>query len=101
MANAQKHRSVSFKYFITISGQERQVCKKALQALLEVGKGKLDYMGSRLCQGNADVPSQQGKHSNRPTKTSEVQVDQVIEHIQMFPSESSHYSRNQILTENT
>ena len=95
MANAQKHRSVSFKYFITISGQERQVCKKALQALLQVGKGKLDYMGSRLCQGNADVPSQQGKHSNRPTKTSEVQVDQVIEHIQMFPSESSHYSRNQ------
>lgn len=35
-----------------------------------------------------------GKHANRPHRTSNEAVQEIIDHINSFPAETSHYSRN-------
>lgn len=89
--SADKHRQLSFRYFVTVNRRIR-VCKKALQALYQVSRGRLNGIAERICQGTAATPSRQGKHKNRPNKTPEAQIQQVVEHIGLFPAESSHYS---------
>jgi len=90
----RRHRHTSFHYFIRVGSDERHVCKTAVENLYKVSKGKLDYLASKIPAGNANTPSMQGKHRNRPKKTSDVQISQIKEHTAMFPAESLHYSRN-------
>lgn len=56
---------------------------------------KVRNIQSQLKSGQA-VPSPccQGKHTNRPHKISEEVIGFIVDHITMFPSEQSHYSRN-------
>jgi len=94
LLEAKKHRKTSFHYVIRVGTEERQVCKTAVQSLYKVSKGKLDYIAMKIAAGTANTPLMQGKHGNRPKKTSDIQIQQVTDHIGLFPAESSHYSRN-------
>ncbi|CAH2009647.1 unnamed protein product [Acanthoscelides obtectus] len=43
---------------------------------------------------NAPTPDKRGQHKNRPHKIKEDVIACIMDHIQKFPSEESHYSRN-------
>ena len=69
MRTTDKHRQLSFKNFVTVGDRKIRVCEKALQALYQVSRGRLNGIAERMRQGTADTPSRQGKHKNRPNKT--------------------------------
>ena len=94
LCTTDKHRQLSFKSFVTVGDWKIRVCKKALQALYQVSRGRLNGIAERICQATAATPYRQGKHKNRPNKTPEVQIQQVVEHIGHLPAESSHYSHS-------
>ena len=93
-SGAFRHRKLSFQYFVKSGMPNHQVCKTALKALFQVTKGKLDCIAKRIMQGSQNVPSQQGRHMNRPNRISATTRQQVMDHIKLYPTESSHYSRS-------
>lgn len=92
---ANKHRTVSYKYFVTFNGQNKNVCKKAMCSFYGVGRKKLDIIKSNISKGlTASLQDKRGQHNSRPHKIKDAVKDYVMEHIKCFPAESSHYSRN-------
>lgn len=92
---AIKHKSASYKYNVTINGNTETVCKEALCALYQIGRKKIDVIKNHINSGcSAPPPDRRGKHTTRPHKL-DAEVEQyIIEHINKFPVEESHYSRN-------
>ena len=92
--DAQKHRKMSFAYFVTIEGQCVSICKSAFAHLHQITNSKIDYIlslhGEEL---PAARPSRRGRHNNRRNAISNERVQKVIEHISKFPAEISLYSR--------
>lgn len=91
---AQRVRSCSFKYFVKNEVSDVQVCKSAFCEIFQIGRKKVDIIQERHKEGASPREDLQGKHSNRPHKTQDYVITYIIEHINSFPAESSHYSRN-------
>ncbi|CAG9773429.1 unnamed protein product [Ceutorhynchus assimilis] len=87
-------RQKSFRYFITLDGKSKQVCKSAFLKLLNVGRKKLELIRNQISQGQA-LPhkDQRGRHINGKNQTPNDQLDVVRQHIKSFPADMSHYSR--------
>lgn len=91
----QSLRQYSFKYSVILEMKKILVCKDAFCALYQIGAKKVRNIQKQLKSGQAvPSPCHQGKHTNRPHKICEEVIDFVVDHIKMFPSEHSHYSRN-------
>ncbi|KAL4713396.1 hypothetical protein ACJJTC_010381 [Scirpophaga incertulas] len=71
--NALKHKSATYKYFITNKGVTTEVCKLGVAA---------------------PPPDCRGRHSNRPHKLGDDVKEKIKQHISRFPADQSHYSRN-------
>ena len=94
MLNAERHREISVKYTVSVQGSSVTVCKKAFMNLYGVTQSKVDHVVSQLRAGQATVrPSLRGKHSNRPNRLTQVTIDSIKEHVNLYPAEMSHYSR--------
>lgn len=94
-SGVQRQRQKSFKYFFTVDGERRQVCKEAIMSMLSIGRKKIDLIRDQISAGrSAPKRDERGRHHNRTNQTSEEKRNSVAEHIKSFPSEMSHYSRN-------
>ncbi|XP_050302985.1 uncharacterized protein LOC126740859 [Anthonomus grandis grandis] len=88
-------RQKSFRYFVTLDGKSKQVCKSAFLKLFNVGRKKLERIRNQISQGQA-IPAKdkRGRHMTRKNQTPNEQLDIVRQHIKSFPAEMLHYSRN-------
>nr|CAH7753491.1 unnamed protein product [Callosobruchus chinensis] len=92
---ALKHKTASYIYSVTKNGTNERVCKDAICALYQIGRKKIDIIQSRLKSGFSAPPlDSRGRHSNRPHKIDQEVKDFVKTHINRFPVDESHYSRN-------
>jgi len=88
-------QAVTFRYEVTVGVEVRQVCKQAFIKLHQITKGTIHHLASQHVNGSTGPrPCQRGKHSNRPRKISEECLNQVKEHVMMFPADESPYSRS-------
>ncbi|KAL4702600.1 hypothetical protein ACJJTC_016076 [Scirpophaga incertulas] len=93
--NALKHKSATYKYFITNKGVTTEVCKLGLCGLYAIGRQKVDIIKYRIKTGVAAPPPDcRGRHSNRPHKLGDDVKEKIKQHISRFPADQSHYSRN-------
>lgn len=92
--NATRVRSCSFKYLIKSGISEIQVCKSAFCEIFQIGRKKVDIIQQRHTEGASPREDLQGKHFNRPHKIQDHVITFIVEHINSFPADSSHYSRN-------
>ena len=73
--------------------QEKRISKTALCALHNIGRSKIHHINWQVSNGQQTaVPSQRGKHQNRPRTLSQEYINKVAENISSFSSEPSHYS---------
>jgi len=94
VVNAERHREISVKYTVNVSGASVTVCKKAFMNIYGISQSKVDHVVCQLRAGHATVrPSLRGKHSNRPNRLTQVTIDSIKEHVNLYPAEMSHYSR--------
>jgi len=95
MCSARKHRSVSFQYEITLGSELKRVCKKAYVRLHQITKAKVAHIAGQVSSGlSAPRPVARGKHVSRRRRYPQTVLSKVVEHIGLFPVETSHYSRN-------
>ena len=95
-ANATRHRDVAVKYTVNNGCKTIRVCKKAFMRLHAISQSKVDHIVGQAKQGIPTArPSKRGMHSNRPNRLPESRRELVREHIRLFPSEMSHYSRHE------
>lgn len=93
--NARRHKSASYKYVITCNGKLHYICKTALCSLHGIGRKKIDLLQQQLKDGkSAPSPDLRGRHNARSHRIEEEVVNFVKRHIESFPAEESHYSRN-------
>lgn len=93
--NAKSHKSFSYRYNITVNSQVIQVCKTAICNLYQISRKKIDIIQKKLSKGSAaPSPDSRGHHNNRPHKLPEEVVEFIIQHINRFPADISHYSRH-------
>lgn len=92
---AIKHKLASFKYSVTVQGNQIFICKNALASLYQIGKKKIDLIQKSMKTGSsAPSPDKRGRHNSRPHKTPDEVKEYIVQHIAMFPAEESHYSRH-------
>ena len=96
LLSASRNREVTFKYYITVDGERKQICKTALCNLIKIGRGKVDAVQKQIKNGASCARmSLQGKHRNRPCKVDDEHLEFIRNHINSFPTETSHYSRTE------
>ena len=92
---AKKHREMSFHYEVVVNGETIIVCKKAFETLHQITSMKIYHLTEQIKTGApAPHPCHRGKHSSRPNRLSCDDIECVMEHVNMFPAKSSHYSRS-------
>jgi len=92
LCQAKHHRAISFVCYVTVGCSSLPVCKNAFMKLHAISGGKVRF--EQLSSGRtAPRPSARGKHNNRFNRCPEDMASNVKEHIRMFPTEESHYSR--------
>lgn len=90
-----KNRILSYRYHLTVNGSKIQVCKDAILEIFKIGRKKLDLIRNQITSGlPAPQSDMRGRHDNRPFRIPEEQIESVKNHILMFPTEKSHYSRH-------
>jgi len=90
-----RHRKMSLYYSVVVGARRIYVCKKAFVQLHQITNSKVDHTRKQITVGKtAPSPVRRGKHKNRPHRLDSAKVDDVKCHIQQFPAEMSHYSRN-------
>ena len=93
--DAERHRQMSFAYYVTVQSVKTRVCKKAFAALHQITNNKIDHIIKQVMEGrSAPHPCERGKHGNRPQRISSIRIEHVKEHINQFTAEYSHYSRH-------
>ena len=93
--DAKKHRSLSFRYKVIVDGESVYVCRNAFILLHQISHSKVKHITDQIISGaTAPHPCLSGRHSNRPNRISAQSFQEVTEHIKLFPTESSHYSRS-------
>ncbi|GFN92170.1 hypothetical protein PoB_001867600 [Plakobranchus ocellatus] len=80
-----------FSYFISVGGQEHELCMSAFMSVHSIGKKRL----TRLKQSkNHPTPplDQRGLHGKQPCTPEDLKI-KIRQHIRSFPTITSHYSR--------
>lgn len=93
--NISKPKVSSFKYTLTNKQRVITVCKTAFCSLYQISNKEVQIIQQKLNSGtSAPSPDKRGRHETRPHKISTQVIDAIKAHIQSFPAEQSHYSRN-------
>jgi len=71
-----------------------EVCKLTLQNVLGVSSNRIRNTQERISTGRLQVYDRRGTHGNHPHAVPQDVRDDIIAHINSFPSELSHYTRN-------
>ncbi|CAG9765580.1 unnamed protein product [Ceutorhynchus assimilis] len=88
-------KSSTFSYTVTCNKKIATVCKTAFMSLYQISHKKIQLLQNQLNSGiTAPSPDKRGRHDSRPNKKSDEVVDFIKKHIDSFPAEQSHYSRN-------
>lgn len=91
----KRQKKFSFTYSITYNQKTEIICRDALCSLYQFNRKKIEIIQRKLKKGEcAPTPDKRGQHTNRPHKIPEDVVDAITNHIQQFPADESHYSRN-------
>jgi len=92
--SSDRPKTWSFAYYVTVGGRRRRVCKYAFCVLHSIGRSKVKHINEQVAAGQSTVTAdQRGRHSNRPNRLTDEEIDFVKRHIASFPAETSHYSR--------
>lgn len=83
-------RASSFKYFVNVQAERRQVCKTAFLSLHSVSSKAIQRLQTLLNLGKSPKDLR-GKQNNRKTIPGNI-IQIVREHISSFPVKQSHYS---------
>lgn len=86
-------RTCSFTYSLPVGSTKIKVCQKILCSVLKVTPRRIQKLQEKI-KFNEALADQRGKHRNRPLATPDAVKVAVREHIESFPKEMSHYSRN-------
>lgn len=89
-----ENRSCSCKYKIRIGINEIIVCKKAFCSLFGIGKAVVERLVRNIKSNNPSPKDLRGKHGIRQNKIPEDVIFKIKAHIESFPKQESHYSRN-------
>lgn len=95
--NIIKAKQNTFSYTIKLPNRNEPIviCKQAFCSLFQISTKKVEIIQRKHSAGELTPSSdKRGKHTNRPNKTADEVINEVIDHISSFPAESSHYSRN-------
>lgn len=88
-------KKYTFKYSVTYDKQHIQVCRDSFCSLYGIGRKKVEITQNLLKNGYPiPSPDKRGRHTNRPRKIDDDVVENIVSHINQFPAEESHYSRN-------
>lgn len=92
--DANRHKFSSFLYVIKNECETVRVCKTALAAIFNIGKGKIDHI-QKFTKAGHSIPSPdcRDKRMNRPHRIASEVLDYIKDHVRSFPCEESHYSR--------
>ena len=85
-------RSCMREYFFKVADKEVTVCKKAFVSVLGVTLGRVDNAVKSQTASGVLKPDGRGKHSNH-SRVQEERLQLVKDHINTFPTVSSHYTR--------
>lgn len=89
-----QNRAYAAHYKVKHGTFDQKVCKKAFCSLYGIGKRRVERLVGYLQEGIPVLMDKRGKHGNRPNKIPDNIINQIDEHIQSFPAQVSHYSRN-------
>jgi len=88
-------RQSTFKYFLPDEeGIMQDVCKATFLTVLGVSGGRIQTIQTKISTGRLLISDGRGGHENRPHTIPQQVRDDILEHINSFPSELSHYTRN-------
>ena len=87
-----KYRSCSRKYRFMVADKPVQVCKPAFASVLGITLSRIDYALNSKTACGVVQPDARGKHKKHP-RVAEDRLQLVLDHINSFPTVSSHYSR--------
>lgn len=92
--NPKKVRSYTYQYFVKKIDTDIRVCKTAFCEIFQIGRKKVELLQKQIKIEVFPQADKRGKHLSRPHKMSDEVMQYIVSHIESFPSESSHYSRN-------
>lgn len=85
-------RKFTYKYRLIVDSECKTVCRVMFLNTLNIGEKFLKISLEKLLDGGLVAPDQRGKHTPA-NKSPPIVIQSVIEHINMYPSYESHYSR--------
>lgn len=94
-AGANSRGQSTYKYFLpNEDGVMEEVCKLTLQNVLGITPDRIRSVQLRIITGRLSVLDKRGSHTNRPSAVPQNIRAEIVAHINSFPSELSHYTRN-------
>lgn len=92
--DGQSRKGFSMAYYVCNNGVDMKICKTAFISMHGISNGRLSRtLEKKKKDGNSGL-DQRGQHKNRPNKIDEELITRVKEHIESFPTQTSHYSRS-------
>lgn len=88
--NQKKPRLKTWSYSMKQNGTQVMVCQKFLLTIFQISVKRLRVIQSKSLSG-ADFQERRGTHDNRPHKLHGDVVDVMKAHLQLIPSDFSHY----------
>lgn len=85
-------RKFTYKYHLIVNSECKKVCRVMFLNTLYIGEKFLKISLEKRLHGGLVAPGQRAKHSPA-NKSPPVVIQSVIDHINMYPSYESHYSR--------
>ena len=88
-------RCFTRKYYLLLEGQPTEVCLPMFCATFGISRKKARVISERKrLSGSSNIipKDKRGRHGQQP-KIAEVDLDNIRDHIKMFPAYESHYSR--------
>ena len=85
-------KEFSRKFYLQVSGQKVQICKKIFLTTLQVSDGRMNrVMLSKRSNNGIAMPDRRGQHPKK--HVSDEKKEEVRRHILSYPSDESHYTR--------
>lgn len=95
--NIIRSRENTFTYNLELPNKNGSidVCKRAFCSIFQISMKKVETIQKKRSAGEIVASEdKRGKHSNRANKTTDVAVNEIIEHISSFPVENSRSQKS-------
>ena len=88
-----KQRQVNRTYWFKVGGNQIHVCKAAFASILGISTARVYRALEKVTASGVPVPDMRGRHLNHP-RVSQDRLQLAVDHVNSFPTVTSHYSRN-------